>query len=67
MPLTTSPCKGCEDRYVGCHGKCDAYIAFKSIREKERTTVSKKKSVDEYQFIATQRMKKKKRQKVREW
>jgi len=67
MPLTTSPCKGCEDRHVGCHSECDAYIAFKNIREEEREAVHKKKRVDEYQFVAAQRMKKKKRQKIREW
>lgn len=23
---TKSPCKGCDDRYVGCHGECDKYV-----------------------------------------
>lgn len=23
------PCKDCQNRYVGCHGKCDAYKRFK--------------------------------------
>ena len=35
------PCKGCPDRYSGCHAKCtDRYIPWKiaieSINEKER-------------------------------
>lgn len=61
MPLTTSPCKGCEDRYVGCHGKCEAYIAFKRTREKENITVHKKKRTNAYTFVAIERMKKRNR------
>lgn len=26
---TIAPCKGCKDRYVGCHDKCDKYLAFR--------------------------------------
>ena len=25
-----SPCMGCEERYVGCHGKCVKYTNFRS-------------------------------------
>lgn len=35
--MTSFPCKGCSDRYVGCHGKCEKYIAAKNNREKELT------------------------------
>ena len=32
------PCKGCQDREVGCHGKCTKYIEWnkqvEEIREK---------------------------------
>ena len=24
-----SPCKGCENRYVGCHSNCDDYLEFR--------------------------------------
>lgn len=24
-----SPCYGCNDRCVGCHGKCNSYIQYK--------------------------------------
>ena len=27
MPKT-APCKGCHDRAVGCHGKCEKYAAW---------------------------------------
>lgn len=26
------PCKNCEKRHPGCHGKCEAYIAYKDKR-----------------------------------
>lgn len=28
MPNPNSPCKDCENRVVGCHGKCEKYKAF---------------------------------------
>lgn len=35
------PCKNCEDREVGCHAKCKAYIEWakwhEAAREKNRT------------------------------
>lgn len=34
------PCKGCEDRFVGCHSGCEAYKNWKKdlkgIRKKSR-------------------------------
>ena len=31
----SSPCMGCENRSIGCHGKCNAYGAYKAILESE--------------------------------
>ena len=39
------PCKGCEERYLGCHGKCEGYQNWleghrgrqKALAEKKRT------------------------------
>ena len=28
-----APCKGCEERELGCHSKCERYIAFHEFRE----------------------------------
>lgn len=28
-----APCKDCEERYLGCHGKCNKYKAFKESNE----------------------------------
>lgn len=30
-----SPCKGCENRVLGCHSTCVAYIKYSSNRKKE--------------------------------
>lgn len=31
-----SPCKDCPDRYVGCHERCNKYLAYADEREAER-------------------------------
>ena len=31
-----APCKGCVDRFVGCHSGCERYAAFKEQNDKER-------------------------------
>lgn len=35
-----APCKGCQDRQVGCHSTCEKYLAYQAereaIREKNR-------------------------------
>ena len=37
------PCKGCEDRVVGCHSVCERYITWKAQRDvlkKELTKIA---------------------------
>ena len=29
-----SPCKGCERRELGCHGKCEDYKAYREDRDR---------------------------------
>lgn len=29
LPKGKAPCRGCDDRTVGCHSQCDKYIQFK--------------------------------------
>ena len=33
-----SPCYKCEDREVGCHGKCEKYQEYAGITEEHRAT-----------------------------
>ncbi|MCR4886288.1 MAG: hypothetical protein K5919_05170 [Clostridiales bacterium] len=28
--MKNAPCKGCEDRRLGCHGKCEKYRAWRA-------------------------------------
>lgn len=35
----TGPCKGCEMRTAGCHGRCEKYQAFRKALEEWRAKV----------------------------
>ena len=35
----TCPCKGCEDRYSGCHAVCEAYITWAAEMRKRKEAV----------------------------
>ena len=28
------PCKGCEERFVGCHGRCEQYIQYRKSQDR---------------------------------
>jgi len=34
-----SPCKNCQDRYLGCHSHCIAFKAYKDADEKEKSKI----------------------------
>ena len=36
MPLPHAPCKDCERREIGCHGKCEEYNEFLRKRSEYR-------------------------------
>lgn len=38
---TMSPCRDCPDRYPGCHGKCEKYLAYKLDTKAYRETVKR--------------------------
>ena len=33
--MEKSPCKGCDERYLGCHSKCAKYKEFRAAKDKE--------------------------------
>lgn len=37
------PCYGCNERYEGCHGKCERYIKWKAENDEYRETFLKDK------------------------
>lgn len=42
MQYSTSPCKNCSNRHVGCHANCEPFLHWKTehdvIRERVRRT-----------------------------
>lgn len=34
MKINPCPCKGCEERVLGCHSRCPKYLEFHKKREK---------------------------------
>lgn len=41
-----SACKDCKDRYVGCHAKCEIYIAEKKEIKAEKEMIWKVKDAE---------------------
>lgn len=42
----SAPCKDCGDRYVGCHGKCEKYLTFRSRLDEENNKTYKAKQLN---------------------
>lgn len=43
----TAPCKGCEDRKVGCHATCEKYKAYRAVKEAEYAWRMEQRRADE--------------------
>ncbi len=41
-----APCKGCKDRYLGCHDRCPKYLTFK-----DKVNEIKKKRCEYYSSL----------------
>lgn len=54
--MIKSPCKGCENRCIGCHSVCSKYAEFK--QEMDEQSRKRREIVDatDYSFEAVQRM-----------
>lgn len=39
--IMVNPCKGCEDRNVGCHGRCEKYKQWRVKYDKTATEIKK--------------------------
>lgn len=57
-----SKCYGCEERYPGCHDKCEHYRAWKAAidaeNEKIRTEKKDYEDFGDYQYRAAKRLRK---------
>ena len=59
-----APCKDCDERYAGCHAKCERYKAFdtanKERLDKKRRTLDAENDITAYSIDAQRNMKRKK-------
>lgn len=44
-----TPCKGCEDRYIGCHSSCFKYDDWK--KQREETNQRRRDYYDSNRFV----------------
>ena len=62
VDIMTCPCKGCEDREIGCHAKCSKYIEWKTEWDRRRNEITEAKifeyEVGEIKVAGLKRMQK---------
>lgn len=51
-----APCKDCEKRYVGCHGRCEKYLEFKKANDERLKQKSLEIDADQYAIDNTMRI-----------
>ena len=51
-----APCKDCEKRYVGCHGRCEKYLEFKKANDERLKQKSFEVDADQYAIDNTMRI-----------
>ena len=55
--MIDAPCKGCEERHVGCHSKCERYLKEKEKRNAVSEALKKEVEITNY-FVQKTRRKK---------
>lgn len=43
-----APCKGCEERFIGCHSSCDGYAEWKGVEQLKKDALNDIRMKDEY-------------------
>lgn len=65
--MTKNPCFGCAERYVGCHGECEKYKAWKTEYDRQRELQKEAQKEDDvrngYVMKSLERYRKKQRKK----
>ena len=51
-----APCKDCEKRYIGCHGRCEKYLKFKKANDERLKQKSLEIDADQYAIDNTMRI-----------
>lgn len=44
--MKDSPCKNCGDRFIGCHGKCEKYKAWRAEYDEEIKEQKKQQNIE---------------------
>ena len=55
------PCKDCQKRKIGCHAKCEEYLAYTKWYREQNERVSKVKNIESDFYAVTTRRRKKER------
>lgn len=53
-----APCKYCEKRYVGCHGRCEKYLEYYKANQERLESIKKANESIGYQSELSIRIKK---------
>lgn len=43
--MKCGPCKGCEERFIGCHATCERYIEWKALVDLEREAMNEQSNI----------------------
>ena len=60
-----APCKDCEKRYIGCHGRCEKYLEFKKANNERLKQKSLEIDADQYAIDNTMRIRRSWQRRVR--
>ena len=53
------PCKDCQQRKIGCHAKCEEYLAYAILCREQNERVAKAKNIEsDFYAVSTRRRKK---------
>lgn len=53
-----APCKDCNKRYVGCHGRCEKYQEYYKANQQRLDEIKKANEYDQYQSELSIRIRK---------
>ena len=60
-----APCKDCEKRYIGCHGRCEKYLEFKKANNERLKQKSLEIDADQYAIDNTMRIRRSWQRRIR--
>ena len=60
-----APCKDCEKRYIGCHGRCEKYLEFKKANNERLKQKSLEVDADQYAIDNTMRIRRSWQRRIR--